>query len=159
MLPCHLLTTQGKTPQHYIIAFGNGSSPNLRGNLPAPSTRFLGHLKSLSGRNVQVSTVIIDEYLTSEVCAECHRRTLVNLREQSKLSMSSGAAGQKIHAVLKYTSCSTVWNQDVNGGQEYATYFRIRGAEQQERPEAFKRPDTTNAVEGTGPRQAQLSAG
>jgi hypothetical protein len=31
--------------QHYIIAFGNGSSPNLCANLPASSKRFLGHLK------------------------------------------------------------------------------------------------------------------
>jgi hypothetical protein len=69
LLPCHLLTTQAKTPQHYIIAFGNGSCPNLRGNLPAPSKRFLDHLKSLSRRNVQVSTVIIDEYLyLTSVC-------------------------------------------------------------------------------------------
>jgi hypothetical protein len=54
--------------------------------------------------------------------------------------MSSGAAGQKIHAELKYTSCNTVWNQDVNGGQEYATYFRIRGAEQQGKTRCFQAP-------------------
>jgi hypothetical protein len=145
--------------QHYIIAFGNGSSPNLRGKLPAPSKRFLEHLKSLSRRNVQVSTVIIDEYLTSQVCAECHRRTLVNLRERSKSSMSSGAAGQKIHAVLKCTSCNTVWNRDVMAAKNMRHIFVYMALNNNERPDPFKRPDTTNAEEGTGPRQAQLSAG
>jgi hypothetical protein len=56
-----------------------GSFSNLRGNLPAPAKRLFDHFKSLSKRSVQVSTVFIDEYLTSQLCAECHRRTLVNL--------------------------------------------------------------------------------
>src|ERR1700729_2747416 len=121
------------------------SSPNLRGKLPAPSKRFLDHLKSLSRRNVQVSTVIIDEYLTSQVCAECHRRTLVNLRERSKTSMSSGAAGQNIHAVLKCTSCNTVWNRDVMAAKNMRHIFVYMALNNNERPDPFKRLDTTNA--------------
>lgn len=141
---------------HYIIAFGNGSAPHLRGKLPAPSKRLLGHLKSLSKRNVFVSTIIIDEYLTSQVCAECHQRSLVNLRERS---LPSTATGSKIHAVLKCTSCSTVWNRDVMASKNILYIFQYMATHNNERPRPFKRPNSTNAEEGTGPREAQLPTG
>ena len=143
----------------YIIAFGNGSCPNLRGDLPAPSKRFLDHLKSLSRCNVQVSTVFIDEYLYLTSVCGIHKRTLVNLRERSKSSMSSGASGQKIHAVLKYTSYNTVWNQDVMAAKNMRHTFVYMALNNNERPDPFNCPDTTNAEEGTGPRQVPLSAG
>jgi hypothetical protein len=141
---------------HYIVAFGNGSAPHLRGKLPAPSKRFLRHLKSLSKRNVFVSTVIIDEYLTSQVCAKCHQRTLVNLRERS---MPSTTAGSKIHAVLKCSSCSTVWNRDVMAAKNILYIFQYMALHNNERPEPFKRRISTNAEDGTGPRETHVPAG
>lgn len=112
--------------QHYIIAFENGSSPNLCGKLSAPSNWFLNHLRLLSRCNVQVSTVIIDEYLTSTSVCGMPQRTLVNLRKRSIPSMSSRAAGTKIHAVLKCTSSNTIWNRDVMAAKNIGIYSNIR---------------------------------
>lgn len=84
---------------------GQSAYPSHQSRLCVP--RVLDHIKSLSKRNVQVSVVMNDEYLTPQVCAQCHKRTLMNLRERST---SSIAAGRKIHAELKCTSCNTVWN-------------------------------------------------
>jgi hypothetical protein len=64
--------------------------------------------------------------------------------------MSSGAAGQKIHAVLKCISCNTVWNLDVMAAKNMRHIFVYMALNNNERLDAFKRPDTTNAEEGTG---------
>jgi len=142
--------------QHYIIAFGNGSAPLLRGKLPAPSKRVLDHLKSLHRRNVRISIIVIDEYLTSQVCAECHQRTLVHLKDRS---MSPNAPGAKIHAVLKCTSCSTVWNRDVMAAKNILYIFLYMALNNNERPDSFKRPQSTNAEEDAGRRLVRPRGG
>ena len=142
--------------QHYIIAFGNGSAPHLRGKLPAPSKRVLDHLKSLHRRNVRISIIVIDEYLTSQVCAECHQRTLVHLKDRS---MSPNAPGAKIHAVFKCTSCSTVWNRDVRAAKNILYIFLYMALNNNERPDSFKRPQSTNAEEDAGRRLVRPRGG
>jgi hypothetical protein len=67
--------------------------------------------------------------------------------------MSSGAAGQKIHAVLKCTSYNKVWNRDVMTAKNMRHIFIYMALNNNKRPDPFMRPDTTIAEEGIGPRQ------
>ena len=65
--------------QHYIIAFGNGTFGNMRGKRPGPVKKIFRHLCYLSRAKPNISVVKVDEFLTSQICANCDQRTLTNL--------------------------------------------------------------------------------
>jgi hypothetical protein len=135
---------------HYIIAFGNASWGNVRGKMPAPSKRLLGHLKNLSRlQNRLISVVMIDEYLTSQICAHCHQRSLQNVKERPS---SGGDAGPSIHAVLKCDNCSTVWNRDRMAAKNMAYIFKYMALHNDERPLPFRRrpKETLNTEDLSG---------
>jgi transposase len=110
--------------QQYIFAFENGALGGIAGNLPATVKRLRWHLYELSNRNVHTSVLVIDEYNTSKVCAECHTKSLVNLKAYPKYNLLSNLLSnvsnqtphnnrkRTVHTILKCTSCGTVWNRD-----------------------------------------------
>ena len=144
--------------QHYIFAFGNGACGGIAGKLPAPVKRLRRHLYQLSNRNVHTSVLVIDEYNTSKVCAECHTKSLVNLEAYPKSNLLSNVSNQTppnnqkrtIHAILKCTSCRTVWNRDKMAAKNIRFVFQYMATHNDERPAAFARPPT-NAEDDAGP--------
>lgn len=139
--------------QHYIIAFGNGACGAMNGKLPSPVKRLRSHLQKVAKRNVFISIIYIDEYNTSKVCAECHRKTLVKMERRSARpegSNATNAANTTIHAVLRCTSCGTVWNRDELAAKNILFVFQYMATHNNERPDPFKRP-TDNAEEDRGP--------
>ena len=141
---------------HYIVALGNGAFGKQRGKLPAPVKRLRQHLYKVSRRNVHLSVVIIDEYNTSKACAECHQKTLVKMTRRAWSNQPSNAKSN-IHAVLKCTSCSTVWNRDEMAAKNIRFIFEYMAAHNDERPEIFRRPPS-NAEEDAGPEEGEGSA-
>jgi hypothetical protein len=95
--------------QHYIIAFGKTSFGNMRGKKPSPVKSIFQHLCYLSRIKHNISVVAMDEYLTSQVCANCDRCTLKHNRERRNSDRSSGP---KIHTLLNCETCIKVWNRD-----------------------------------------------
>jgi transposase len=127
--------------QRIFIAFGNGSWGNLRGQLPSATKRLVRRLREVSkltGGNVVM--VMIDEYLTSKICANCFQRSLYNVEERS---LSSGS---KIHAVLKCNSCSKTWNRDIMAAKNMRFLFRYMATHNNNRPPMFHRPAQTQNV-------------
>ncbi|KAI8090697.1 hypothetical protein BDF21DRAFT_411851, partial [Thamnidium elegans] len=64
-----------------VLAFGAAMFGNLRGNVPAPTKVVKDSLiKFARERNKKVSTyvVMVDEYLTSQICPRCQTRTNLN---------------------------------------------------------------------------------
>ena len=119
---------------HIFLAFGNGNFGNVGGKLSAPTKRLLSHLRQISRIKADIHIITIDEYLTSQVCANCHRRTL------EKMPATKGKADPKIHAVLKCNSCRTVWNRDTMAAKNIRHIFRYMAEHNNERPEMFRRP-------------------
>ena len=108
--------------QHYIIAYGNGAfGSSMKGKKPGPTKKIFRHLCHLARfRNIQVSVLKIDEYLTLQICATCDLRSLVKIKKRRG---AGGHAGPQVHAVLKCKNCSTVWNRDELAAKKYATFF------------------------------------
>ena len=139
--------------QHYIIAFGNGAFGGMKGKLGAPVKRLRNHLLKVTKRNVLASVVIIDEYNTSKVCAECHRKTLVNMERRIPRQVGSSgrnAAKPTVYAVLRCTSCRIIWNRDELAAKNILYVFQYMATHNDERPDPFKRP-ADNAEEDRGP--------
>lgn len=145
--------------QHYVVAIGNGAWGSKRGKRPAPVKKLRHHLHQVSRRNVHLSVIIIDEYMTSQVCAECHQKSLIHMKTRMPSNVStqpSMAAQSNIHAVLKCTSCSVVWNRDEMAAKNIRYLFEYMATHNDERPHVFTRP-STNAEEDTGPRRGRGS--
>jgi hypothetical protein len=143
---------------HHVIAFGNAKFGNIRSKMPAPSKQLLRHLRSLRKlRNCKVSVVMIDEYLTSQVCAHCQRRTLKHARERTSAGSQNG---NKIHTVLKCTSCSTVWNRDVMAARNIRSIFMSMAMNNDERPIRFRRPvnTTTPTINAEEPPRGEATS-
>ncbi|KAG2178235.1 hypothetical protein INT43_003488 [Umbelopsis isabellina] len=122
---------------------------HLRRKLPAPSKRILDHLRSLHRKNVQVSVVIIDELMTSQVCAECHQRNLIHVKDRS---VPYNRRGANIHAVLKCSSCSMMWNRDVMAAKDILYIFEYMALNSNKWPDLIsanhqRTPGKTLAVE------------
>ncbi|KAG2228863.1 hypothetical protein INT48_003151, partial [Thamnidium elegans] len=89
-----------------LLAFGAAMFGNLRGNVPAPTKVVKDSLiKFARERNKKVSTyvVMVDEYLTSQICPRRQTRTTLNEKNSS---------GLEIHPVLKCSTCDIRWNRD-----------------------------------------------
>ena len=87
---------------HHVISFGNAKFGHVRSKLPSPSKQLLRHLRSLRKlRDCKVSIVMNDEYMTPQICAHCHQRTLKHAREPT----SAGSQhGNQIHTVLQLST-------------------------------------------------------
>jgi hypothetical protein len=70
---------------------------------------------------MRISIVTIDDFLTSQVYAECHRRTLINLTDRNTL-------GTKIHAVSN-APLAAQYGIAMAGRPKNPIYFRIYGAQ------------------------------
>jgi Putative transposase DNA-binding domain len=124
--------------QHYLIAFGNGAFGNVKGKRPAPSKAIFKHLCYLSRqRNIKVSVIKVDEYLTSQICAQCDQRNLRNLREPRNFE---GTTRLKIHSLLKCQNCSKVWNRDQMAAKNIRYIFDSMATNNNQRPLNFQRP-------------------
>ncbi|CAO3663551.1 unnamed protein product [Umbelopsis ramanniana] len=123
--------------QHYIIAFGKTSFGNMRGKKPGPVKSIFRHLCYLSRIKNNISVVAMDEYLTSQVCANCDRRTLKHVRERRNPGRSSGL---KLHTLLNCETCSKVWNRDQMASKNIKYIFEYMANHNNERPQQFRRP-------------------
>ncbi|KAG2230706.1 hypothetical protein INT48_003713 [Thamnidium elegans] len=106
---------------------------NLKGNVPAPTKVVKDSLiKFARERNRKVPTyvVMVDEYLTSQICPRCQTRTTSNEKNSS---------GLKIHPVLKCSTCDTRWNRDHTASINIRSVFLYMAQNNSNRPEAFRR--------------------
>jgi hypothetical protein len=140
----HLPSTDTAADDHHIyLAFGNGSWGAGKKKVPAPTKRLLTHLRQIARlpppranrpARPMVTLIMLDEYLTSQICANCHQRTLEHV------PATKGQAHPKIHAVLKCNSCRTVWNRDVMAAKNIRYIFRYMAEHNNRRPPMFCRP-------------------
>ncbi|KAG2237249.1 hypothetical protein INT48_006653 [Thamnidium elegans] len=89
-----------------VLAFGAVMFGNLRGNIPAPTKVVKDSLIKFAreqNKTVPTYVVMVNEYLTSQICPRCQTRTTSNEKNSS---------GLKIHPVLKCSTCDTRWNKD-----------------------------------------------
>ena len=117
-----------------VIAFGGAQFGNLRGNVPAPTKKVKVVLQQMvKERNKKTPTflVMIDEYLTSQICPKCNTRTTVNER--------SNITGSEIHSVLKCNTCETHWNRDHMASMNMRSVFLYMAFNNNRRPSAFRR--------------------
>ncbi|GAB5591742.1 hypothetical protein Unana1_06642 [Umbelopsis nana] len=69
--------------RHVILAYGNAAIGNVRSKLPAPSKALVHQLRQvMKCKGCFLSVVMIDEYLTYQVCAKCHQRTVSKVQER-----------------------------------------------------------------------------
>jgi hypothetical protein len=125
------------------VAYRSAGFGNMRGKLPALCKFLLRRLTTLSRtvKKRQISVVKIGEYLTSQVCANCHRRSTKKVRERTKPGSQNA---QKIHGVLKCQTCDTVWNQDAMAANNVWSVSLEMALNNANRPGPFKR-QTNNA--------------
>lgn len=124
--------------RHVILAYGNAAIGNVRSKLPAPSKALVHHLRQvMKCKGCFLSVVMIDEYLTSQVCAKCHQRTVSKVQERPT---RGGHYKNRIHAVLKCENCRTTWNRDVMAAKNMAYVFKYMSRHNNQRPLPFRRP-------------------
>ncbi|KAI8890926.1 hypothetical protein K501DRAFT_305410 [Backusella circina FSU 941] len=81
-------------PPTTITAFGNGSfNLSMKGTLPAPTKRVKNALKRLIQSTKLTAYIEVDEFMTSQICSTCNKRTLENVetrdtKRKSKFSSS-----------------------------------------------------------------------
>ncbi|KAG2183948.1 hypothetical protein INT44_008959 [Umbelopsis vinacea] len=107
--------------QQYMIAFGKTSFGNMRDKKPGPVKTIFRHLCYLSRMKSNIFVVAMDEYLTSQICANCDRRTLKNVRESRNFD-------------------SKVWNRDQMASKNIKYIFEYMATHNNERPQQFRRP-------------------
>jgi hypothetical protein len=128
-----------------VAVFGDGVfAGSMKGLPPAPVTAIRDHL----ARHGKV--VLVDEYLTSQVCSHCDRRMTERVDGRKKPIAQKGHRNGKkrVHGVFHCKSgCKTTWNRDENAALNIARIF-IAHLSEQPRPEALCRPsaNTTRAV-------------
>ncbi|KAG2231708.1 hypothetical protein INT48_000448 [Thamnidium elegans] len=116
-----------------VLAFGAAMFGNLKGNVPAPTKVVKDSLIKFArerNRKVPNYVVMVDEYLTSQICPRCQTRTTSNEKNSS---------GLKIHPVLKCSTCDTRWNRDHMASMNIRSVFLYMAQDNYNRPEAFRR--------------------
>jgi hypothetical protein len=102
-----------------VIAFGNGKFPTtMKGKLPCAVRRVVKHARHVARRlgPDKLAVVMVDEYLTSQVCTRCHQRSLEshNGLHDVRICEKCGANGEK----------DLLWNRDVNGARGIYRIFQ-----------------------------------
>ncbi|KAH8555658.1 hypothetical protein BGW37DRAFT_478099 [Umbelopsis sp. PMI_123] len=110
--------------QQYVIPFGKTSFGNMRGKESSPVKKIFKHLCYLSRVKHNISVITMDEYLTSQICANCDQHTLKNINERRNFD---GTSGPKIHTLLNCETCSKY-------------IFEHMATHDNERPQQFRRP-------------------
>ncbi|KAH8554374.1 hypothetical protein BGW37DRAFT_484578 [Umbelopsis sp. PMI_123] len=123
--------------QQYIIAFGKTSFGNMRGKKSSPVKKIFQHLCYLSRVKCNISVIKMDEYLTSQICANYDQRTLKNVKERRNFD---GTSCQKIHALLSCETCSKGWNRNQMASKNIKYIFEHMDAHDNERLQQFRRP-------------------
>ena len=105
-----------------IAVFGDGVfASSMKGMSPAPMTMIRDYIARF-GR-----VVLVDEYLTSQVCSGCHKRM-----EQSKVEHGV------FHCKSDCCKLKTTWDRDENASQNIAHIF-VEHMKGNIRPEYFQR--------------------
>ena len=108
-----------------IVGFGNGSNVSRGfGHAPAPSKELRERLKQ------HCKVVLIDEYLTSQICSHCHSKLKAFKRD-----------GAEVHGirVCPNQECRITWNRDFNAAinMHHLLFNVLNGSS---RPTALRRP-------------------
>ena len=136
----HLCKRVTQGDRETIVAFGAAEfSSCSKGHAPTNRKEFKRRLRSHCRHVVDV-----DEYLTSQVCSQCHRR---NLKYPSKtISIKNSHTGvsrsQKvpIRGVQACNSCGIVWNRDTNSARNILALFHFANHFRDKRMKCFARP-------------------
>ena len=127
--------TEGR--KNIIIAFGSANVGScVRGNPPIAAKAFRRHCQK------RCKVVLIDEYLTSQVCSKCGKRNLRPMRYMKWVEEAKEARSHNIWAVQVCRDCGTVWNRDVNASNNILAIFKSLNSNG-ERPPQFRRPTGT----------------
>ncbi|RCH87464.1 hypothetical protein CU097_001116, partial [Rhizopus azygosporus] len=94
---------------------------SMKGKRAAPTRRITKEIKrKCKQSNGETEFVLVDEYLTSQICNKCKSKKLN--------SISIIGSKRRVHSVLKCESCGTVWNHDVNSITDF--YLETKPYEQ-----------------------------
>lgn len=128
-----------------IIAFGAAQFGALRGNISAPTKALKKALNHFVKTPHYIRTqgphpynrrflVMVDEYLTSQICPRCQTRTVARVRDAIN--------NRSVHSVLNCQTCGTHWNRDHMASMNIRSVFIYMANNQNERPPPLQRPTT-----------------
>jgi transposase len=116
----------------------------MNGCLPAPTRRIKEAMKLLV-KSDSVEFIEVDKCRTSRVCSSCKGDVLKNVVDR--------VTENKLHAVLKCSTCSIVWNRDVNVAKNIHAIFIHQAFNSNNKPLIFnKKEKKTIAADITLPR-------
>jgi transposase len=122
----------GEENRPIIIAYGGANIRNLRGNVSPPAKlvkKAVFRFARQRNRHVPTYATIVNEYLTSQICPLCHKRTTENVKD---------SFGQKLYPVLKCKNCDTRYNRDHMASCNIREVFLHMAKNNNERPRLFK---------------------
>lgn len=153
---CFRLT--GGRPRQTVVAFG---AAGFSASSPGHATAGKKNIKRCL-RQCGVQVIDIDEYLTSQICSNCHQRKLavcrykrieikpniakteskedkVEIKMEDDVKSASRRVG--VHGVRVCQNCHIVWNRDVNAARNILSIFHyLRDTKNQGlRPVCFQR--------------------
>ena len=105
---------------------------SMKGKRAAPTRRITKEIKrKCKQSNGETEFVLVDEYLTSQICNKCKSKKLN--------SISIIGSKRRVHSVLKCESCGTVWNHDVNSALNIYGIFVYKLKHDNESPPSLQK--------------------
>ncbi|KAI8642861.1 hypothetical protein BD408DRAFT_443064 [Parasitella parasitica] len=122
----------GEAERPTVVAFGSALFGGLRGNVPSPTKVFrkalLNYVKSIRRNrpNSRKYVVMIDEYLTSQICPRCHLRSTTNERDYANFKIHPVSAATPVtldgtEIIWQVSICaqsSCIWLPTTTTGRE-----------------------------------------